>query len=139
MADDATDLLDQVAGQQPTVTPPAAPPQQSATQTGDLLDQVSSQTNPDSGTLAESAKSWWDKSMLDTITGGTVSEIQKKVQGQLQQVVNHEIASAHPWRAAIAQGYYGTMKDAADFGLSMTTPVNAAINVASIGKGVLLK
>jgi hypothetical protein len=154
------DLLDQVASQPQAATPPpsaaplaaqqqttAAPAQQQpAAQSsgGDLLDDVASQEPQGrTGSMADTAKSWWDwtdRSILqDPNPQGFVAKHLASEDKAGQQIIFHEISSAHPWRAAMAQMYYGSLKDAVDVGQQLTTPRQLVLNAVSAGRGVIAK
>src|SRR5882724_1331337 len=137
---DTPDLLDQVAGEQPpAAAPQAAQPQTPATAKADLLDQVDDESRKQSGTMgsiAESTKSWWDWANTSLLVPkGSWEDKQLDKENEIgQQIINHEISSGHPWRAAMAQFYYGSMKDAGELAKNLSTPQNVALQVSSFAK-----
>ena len=114
--------------QQPTPQPTAAAPVQQAPSDDVWADGQQQQPG-----LTDKIKSYWNdrnswinKSLL--VDAATRKQLDKE-DALGQQIINHEIASAHPWRAALAQFYYGSLKDAADFGEQLTTPTQLALMV----------
>lgn len=150
MANDPQDLIDSVLADQPeqqqaAPAAPAEPPPQTMPDEpkgiappagGDLIDSMVAQDH-ETG-IDGKASSWWswaDKSILDTATGGWVPKQLASENEIGQKIIDREIASAHPWRAALAQFYYGSMKDAGDLAMELTTPKNLAIQIATMGEG----
>lgn len=130
------DALDELAQPAPAPTPqPSQQPQQTVPG-GDALDELDAQQKP-AASIAEAHKSWWDwagKSVLDDVSGGLASKQLAHENEIGQQIINHEIAQAHPWRAALAQFYYGSLKDAANVGMQLTTPANLALALSGASR-----
>ncbi len=58
---------------------------------------------------------------------------------QAQQIVQNELAHAHPVRAALAKGYFEVQKDAEDLLSGLTTPTNIGLGIISGGESVAAK
>jgi hypothetical protein len=102
-------------------------------------------TSEDPTGLDDKSESWWsaigDKLNKPLVGADTpvVGQGAKAIDAVLGKVVEHEIASAHPWQAQVASWYKGSMEDAAKFASSMTSPTQLAITAAGFGKGILIK
>ena len=146
------DALDRMAAGQTGQAPPAAPPpeipqvpaetppEQAAPQGGgDALDRMANQYK-EPNSIAESTKSWWDwtKQHFADDNEWFKQRFARETEAG-KQIINHEIASAHPYRAFMAQMYFGSLDDAAKFGLQFTRPANLALQFAGAAKIKALK
>jgi hypothetical protein len=146
------DALDRMASGQTSAAPPAVPPPeipqapteaplgQAAPQGGgDALDRMANQYK-EPNSIAESMKGWWDwtKQHLDNANEWANQQFVRETEAG-KQIINHEIAQAHPYRAAMAQFYFGSLDDAAKIGTQLTQPKNLALMFAGAARLKTLK
>lgn len=134
---DGQDSFSQAFDQAAQAAPPPpqqAPPQPTGDSFTDAFNQAEAPTKQ-AGKVGDAQKSWWDwadKSILDVLSGGAASRSLAYDNEVSKHIVFHEIAQAHPWRAAMAQMYYGTLDDVAKLGMQLTTPKMLAIQGAGV-------
>jgi len=131
------DVFDEVAPEQAMQQAPSAqsppPPQGAAAPTsgagGDVFDQVESETKQQEPPgIFDSVKGWyrWTAQHLDNANEWANQQFSRETEAG-KQIINHEIAQAHPYRAALAQFYFGSLDDAAKIGTQLTKPTNLAL------------
>lgn len=126
--DSFSQAFDQAAAPPPQAAPQQPPPQPTGDSFTDAFNQAEAPTKQP-GKIGEAQKSWWDwadRSILETSDGYTAKRLAQENEVS-QKIIFHEIAQAHPWRAALAQMYYGTLDDVAKLGLSLTSPKMLAL------------
>src|SRR5262249_38630804 len=147
------DALDQIAEQQasqqaqsqPQQTPAQPQVQQSAMPQGDALDQVADnfgKGDSSAGGMYDKASSFWSWANAKLDKPLVPQALQEKLKAEDaigDKIIQHEINSAHPWRAALAQFYYGSMKDDGQLAVSMTTPKQLGLTIASGAESTLVK
>ncbi|HET6143876.1 MAG TPA: hypothetical protein VFE02_10225 [Candidatus Acidoferrales bacterium] len=123
---------DALASKHGALPPAEAAPSTPAPASPSNQRQQPPQQDPDSS-ISDKIGSYWEWAKKNILDRSAFAPLQGQLDAAKQanqQIVDHEVNSGHPWRAAIASAFYGSLNDTNDLILSATTPKNVALAFA---------